>query len=328
VRRRRAAPAAPAAPPTLHDVIRRERLDLWFCPFTNLEPGPAPVPSVITLHDLQHEFYPEFFTPDELAHRRAFYPRSCAGASAIIAVSEFTRRGAIDRYGVEPRRISTIWHGAAADLDWAGGRERAAEVREKYRLPGCYVFYPANTWRHKNHARLIEAVARYRGRHGDGLGLVLTGASDNGQRGVEASIATHGLGGVVRALGLVPRDDLPALYAGSAGLVLPSLFEGFGFPLVEAMLAGCPIAAARAASLPEVAGDAAVLFDPLDADDICRALETLVRDERAASDLVRRGRERSVLFSVSTMAERTLDVFERARREPAPLRHSTALGVA
>jgi glycosyltransferase involved in cell wall biosynthesis len=303
---------------TLPEVLRRERLDLWFCPFTNLEPRVAPVPSVITLYDLQHEFYPEFFSPEELAHRRVFYPESCAAADRIIAISEFTRRCAIERYGVEPERVATVWLGAAADVDWGGGGEGGADVREKYGLPERYAFYPANTWRHKNHARLIEAMARYRARHGGDLGLVLTGIGDNGQRHLEAAVTEHGLGSSVHAPGFVPRADLPAIYAGAACLVLPSLFEGFGIPLVEAMLAGCPIAAARATSIPEVVGDAAVLFDPLDPADICRALEAVARDPERAAELTRRGRARAKLFSVAAMAERTLEIFARALRESAP----------
>jgi glycosyltransferase involved in cell wall biosynthesis len=323
---RRVRPAPPAL--TLADVIRRERLDLWFCPFTNLEPRVAPVPSVITLYDLQHEFYPEFFSPEELAHRRVFYPESCAAAGQIIAISEFTRRCAIERYGVEPERVATAWLSAAADVDWAGGGAGLADVRKKYRLPERYAFYPANTWRHKNHARLIEAMARYRGHHDDGLGLVLTGIGDNGQRHLEASATEHGLGGIVRALGFVPRADLPALYAGAACLVLPSLFEGFGIPLVEAMLTGCPIVAARATSIPEVVGDAAVLFDPLDPADICRALETVTRDPERAADLAGRGRARAKLFSVATMTERTLEVFARARHGSPLAAHRTHVAIA
>jgi glycosyltransferase involved in cell wall biosynthesis len=323
---RRVRPASPA--PTLRDVIRRERLDLWFCPFTDLEPRVAPVPSVITLYDLQHEFYPEFFAPEELAHRRAFYPESCAAAGHIIAISEFTRRSAIERYGVEPERISSVWLGAAADVDWAGGAARAAEVRATYGLPDRYAFYPANTWHHKNHLRLIEAIARHRRRHDDGLGLVLTGIGENGQRRLEAAVTEHGLDGAVHALGFVPRTDLPALYAGAACLVLPSLFEGFGIPLVEAMLAGCPIAAARATSIPEVTGDAAVLFDPLDPADICRALESVTRDPALAAELTRRGRARAPLFSVAAMTERTLEVFERARRGTPAVRSGAHVAIA
>ena len=310
---------APAdADHSLRDVIQAERLDLWFCPFTDLEPRATPVPSVITLHDLQHEFYPQFFAPEELAHRRRFYPESCAAAGHVIAVSEFTRRCAMERYAIEPERVSTVWLAAAADVDWAGGGARAAEVQTTYRLPERYAFYPANTWHHKNHVRLIEAMACYRARHGSALGLVLTGAPENAERELAASLRAQGLGDGVRTLGFVPRADLPALYAGAACLVLPSLFEGFGIPLVEAMLAGCPIAAARATSVPEIAGDAAVFFDPLDPADICAALEAVTLDSERAADLVGRGRARASRFSVATMTARTLEIFERARRAPAP----------
>jgi glycosyltransferase involved in cell wall biosynthesis len=303
------------APKGLRDLILRERLDLWFCPFTNLEPRVCPVASVITVHDLQHEYYPQFFHPDELRHRRHFYPESCAVADHVIAVSEFTRSCVIERYGVEPDRVSAIWEAAGSDFDWSAAQERVPAIRRHYALPSDYVLYPANTWRHKNHLRLVEAVARYRRLYGEGLTLVLTGVGKEGQTELEQAIEGHGLAGSIRILGYVPRADLPALYAAAGCLALPSLFEGFGIPLVEAMLVGCPIVAANGTSLPEIAGDAAVLFDPLDPADICRALAAVLRDEAKAGELRRRGRARAAVFSASRMAEQTLQVFERVVRD-------------
>ena len=300
---------------SLRDLIRQEQLDLWFCPFTNLEPRISPVPGVITVFDLQHEYHPEFFDEDELRHRRRFYPESCVTADHVIAISEFTRQCVIDRYGVEPARVSAIWLVPGSDFDWRGAHERAPAIREKYALPSRYVLYPANTWHHKNHLRLIEAVARYRSRYREDLTLVLTGVSKEAQAGLERAIERHGLEGLVRTLGYVQRADLPALYAAAACLVLPSLFEGFGIPLIEAMLVGCPIAATNGTSIPEVVGDAGVLFDPLDPSDICRALAAVLRDPTMAAELSRRGRARAELFSVSQMAERTLRVFELVVRE-------------
>ena len=299
----------------LRDLIRRERLDLWFCPFTNLEPIICPVPAVITVHDIQHEYYPEFFHPDELRHRAHFYPASCAAADKIIAVSEFTRRCVLEKYDVEPDAVSTIWEAAGSDFDWRGAGALVPAVRQKYALPADYVLYPANTWHHKNHQRLIEALARYRDVYGEAPPLVLTGVGKEGQARLESAIEAHGLGGVVRTLGYVPRDEMPTLYAGASCLAFPSLFEGFGIPLVEAMLAGCPIAAANVASIPEVAGDAAVLFDPMDPADICRALGAILRDPELAADLRRRGRARAALFSASRTATLTLGLFERAVRD-------------
>ncbi|HEV8437211.1 MAG TPA: glycosyltransferase family 1 protein [Methylomirabilota bacterium] len=300
---------------SLRDLMRRERIDLWFCPFTNLEPRVCPVPAVITVFDLQHEYHPEFFDVEELRHRRHFYPESCAAADHVIAISEFTRRCVIERYGVEPERVSAIPLAAGSDFDWRGAAAGVTAIRHQYALPSRYVLYPANTWRHKNHARLIEALALYRRAHADDLTLVLTGVGKEGQADLERAIDGHGLTGLVRMLGYVPRADLPALYAGAACLVLPSLFEGFGIPLVEAMLVGCPVAAADVTSIPEVAGDAGVLFDPLDPADICRALAAIVGDPARAAELRRRGRARAERFSVSRTADLTLAVFERVVRE-------------
>jgi hypothetical protein len=120
---------------------------------------------------------------------------------------------------------------------------------------------------------------------------------------------------VVRILGMVPRADLPPLYAGATCLVFPSLFEGFGIPLVEAMAVGCPIAAANVTSIPEIAGEAAVLFDPLDPADIARALAAIARDPAAAARLASRGRERAELFAASRMAAETARLFEQVHRE-------------
>jgi glycosyltransferase involved in cell wall biosynthesis len=120
----------------------------------------------------------------------------------------------------------------------------------------------------------------------------------------------HRLRERVRLLGAVAATDLPALYAGARALVFPSLFEGFGIPLVEAMLAGCPIAAARATSVPEVVGEAGLLFDPGDPEDAARAVLRLLGETGLAEELVRRGRERARLFTLERNVERTLAVFE------------------
>jgi glycosyltransferase involved in cell wall biosynthesis len=300
---------------SLRDLIKREHLDLWFCPFTDLDPRISPVPSVITVHDIQHEYYPEFFHPDELRHRRHFYPESCAAADHIIAVSEFTRRCVQEKYDVQPAAVSAIWEAAGSDFDWRGAAAEVPATRKRYALPARYILYPANTWHHKNHLRLIEALAHYRRAHRGEPTLVLTGVGKEGQESLDRAVETHRLQGLVRMLGYVPRADLPALYAGAQCLVFPSLFEGFGIPLVEAMLVGCPIAAANVASIPEVVGDAAVLFDPLDPADMSRALASILGDAAHAAELARRGRARAELFSASRTATVTLDLFERVARE-------------
>jgi glycosyltransferase involved in cell wall biosynthesis len=272
------------------------------------------VPGVVTVHDLQHEFYPEFFSPRELRHRRRYVPASCAAADHVIAVSEFTRRGVIERFAVDPARVTTIWEAAGRDVDWTGGATRVAEVRRRYGLPQRYAFYPANAWPHKNHERVLQALALCRARGVRDLGLVLTGESAVSPGRLDGLVGSLGLREVVQILDYVPRQDLPALYSGAVCLVHPSLFEGFGIPLVEAMQVGCPILAADGTALAEVAGDAALLFDPRDPDAIARALERISGNVGCAEELARRARARATLFSATAMACRTLELFERVRQ--------------
>jgi glycosyltransferase involved in cell wall biosynthesis len=192
-----------------------------------------------------------------------------------------------------------------------------AEVRRRYALPERYAFYPAIPWPHKNHERLLEALARYRGRSRRDLSLVLTGDTTAAPVRLGALVKRLGLTGAVHALGYVPREDLPGLYAGAVCLVHPSLFEGFGIPLVEAMHTGCPILAAEGTGLSEVAGDAALLFDPRDPEAIARAFEAVTGDAGCAEELARRARMRGSLFSAPAMARRTLELFERVRAATA-----------
>jgi glycosyltransferase involved in cell wall biosynthesis len=298
----------------LAELIRREGVDLWYCPFSDLRPRVPGVPAVVTVHDLQHEFYPEFFAVGELRHRRRYLPASCATADHVIAVSEFTRRSVIECFGIDAGRVTTIWEAPGRDVDWAGGRARVAEIRRRYALPERYAFYPAIPWPHKNHERLLEALALYRARGRSDLSLVLTGETTAAPVRLEALVQRLGLAGAVRALGYVPREDLPALYAGAVCLVHPSLFEGFGIPLVEAMHVGCPILAADGTGLSEVAGDAALLFDPRDPEAIARAFEVVAGDSSRAEELARRARMRGSLFSAPAMTRRTLELFERVWR--------------
>jgi glycosyltransferase involved in cell wall biosynthesis len=300
---------------SLRELIKDEGIDIWFCPFTNLDPRVCPVPAVITVYDLQHDDLPEFFDAAELRHRQQFYPESCIAADHVIAISEFTRQGVIEHYGVEPSRVSAISLAAGSDFGWRDAGTRVADVRKRYALPPRYVLYPANTWRHKNHARLIEALAKYRDETGEVLALVLTGVGKEGEVELKGAVDRNGLASSVHLLGYVPRADLPALYAGAACLVFPSLFEGFGIPLVEAMLVGCPVAASNATSIPEVVGDAAILFEPLDPSDIARAIAAIVRDPTTAAELARRGRARVDRFSGSKTADLTIDLLESVCRD-------------
>lgn len=296
----------------LHAWVRRLGLDLWFCPMTNLDPRHLPIPTVVTIADIQQEYYPEFFTRAELQARALTYGPSCQEATAVIAVSEFSKRCMIERYGLVPEKVHAVYEAGVERVDDPARLLTAEELRRKYHLPERYAFYPANMWPHKNHHLLLLALHRLRQVYGMTLPLVLTG-DDLGQwRKLEAIARHFRLHEDICYLGYVPADDLPGLYRGAAMLLCPSLFEGFGIPLVEAMTLGCPIVAADTASIPEVVGDAGLLFDPRQPDSIATACFQVLTDDNLRQTIVARGRERATHFSWEKAAAETLQVFKWA----------------
>ena len=309
----------------LHAWVRRLGLDLWFCPMTNLDPRHLPIPTVVTIADIQQEYYPEFFTRAELQARALMYGPSCQEATAVIAVSEFSKRCMIEKYGLVPEKVHCVYEAGVEGVDDSSRILTAEEVQRKHHLPASYAFYPANMWPHKNHHLLLLALHRLRRVYGIALSLVLTG-DEMGQREQFEAFARHfHLQEQIHCLGYVPGSDLPGLYQGAAMLLFPSLFEGFGIPLVEAMALGCPVAAANTTSIPEVVGDAARLFEPRQPDSIATACAQVLTDSDLRQTLIARGREQAQRFSWERAADETLQVFNSAcAKNPAvrPVAHA------
>jgi glycosyltransferase involved in cell wall biosynthesis len=249
-----------------------ERADVVHYPLTVPVP-PVGRPTVLTLLDVQHLDLPALFPRGERLFRRLAYDRAAAAAAHVVVISEWVRGRVVDRLGLDPGRVHAI--------HLAVDHGRFAPDPTVEREP--FLYYPARPWPHKNHARLYEALGRIRAAR-PALRLVLTGAGQD----------RAGLPDGVDALGDVPLAERVSLYRRAAALVFPSLYEGFGLPPVEAMACGCPVAASRAGSLPEVVGDAAVLFDPHDPEAIAAGvLEALDR----APELAPRGIARAAAFT-------------------------------
>ena len=226
------------------------RIDALHFPLSVMVPPVDRPPAVTTVHDLQHELYPRFFSRAERAYRHAVYGWTVKRSRLVIAISEHARETMLDRYGLDPDRVRTVHLGIDHERFTSDGREREP-----------LLLYPANRWRHKNHERLFAAFALVRKDRPE-LTLVLTG------QGHERAVLPTG----VEYRGHVTADELVALYRTASCLVFPSLYEGFGLPPLEAMACGCPVAASNATSLPEVCGDAAEYFDPLSVDDMAAAI--------------------------------------------------------
>ena len=248
-----------------------------------------PCPGVVTIHDLAFETHPEDFSRRTGWKYRTLAPRAARSAERVICVSEFTRDDVCRRYRVE-RDKTRVVHSAPA-----------LPLGDKTPPAGPYLLAVGDLRRKKNFARLAEA---FRSLHGQGLPhrLVIAGVDAGEGARVRAAAGDAPL----ELTGYLPDDDLDALMRGAELLVHPSLYEGFGFVVVEAMARGVPVACARATALPEIAGDAAVYFDPLDPDSIAGAIEAALRDR---GRLAEAGRRRAAGFSWPATAERTAAVY-------------------
>jgi glycosyltransferase involved in cell wall biosynthesis len=259
----------------------------------------APLPNVLIVSDLQHEYDPEFFSPRDLEERRRLYSASARRASHICAVSEFIRRTLVERLGIPPHRITTT--PLAADPMFHPGslaRGDGRRVLEKHGLRGGeYLLFSGGLEPHKNHEGAFEALRVLREEYGLEPVLACPGSPRTAHRDLLGKIDEAGLGGQVRFLGPCPPADMPGLYEGAVGLVFPSLFEGFGLPVLEAMWCDCPVVCSNTTSLPEIAGEAALLVDPRSPKDLAHALHRVLTDESLRRDLIERGRQRARAFS-------------------------------
>ncbi len=295
-------------------LLRDLGANLLFCPFTAptyFEPG---VPMVCTIYDLQYKTYPEFFTAaDDVAHRHSMFITACRRAAAFAAISDFSRDAAITHGRLDPARIRTIYLRMAHRI--APIVEHDQGVLNRLGLTRWqYLIYPANFWKHKNHEMLLTAfgLACREGLAAD-VKLVCTGAPGARQEWLMSAARTMSLGDRVLFPGFLSNPELAALMGNCSGVVFPSLYEGFGLPVIEAMAVGVPVACSNVTSLPEVAADAAILFDPRVPTQIAQAMVALLEDETLRSRLIQAGQQRANVFSdTERMAREYWELFEYA----------------
>jgi glycosyltransferase involved in cell wall biosynthesis len=284
-------------PWALRRELRLDQLDAIHFPLTVMLPRIKRPPAAVSLLDIQHVFFPEFFSRAELAYRRVVYTWSVRRARVVIAISEHVKQTLVERMAIEAERVEVIHLGLDHELFRTDG------VGE--RRP--FLLYPANAWPHKNHERLFQAFARVRREHPK-MRLVLTGTGLERLRGIPDGVEVHGR---------VTREELARLYRTASALVFPSLYEGFGQPPLEAMASGLPVAVSRAGALPEICGDAALYFEPTSVNEITEA--TLAALERP-DHLVSRGLERAAQFTWETTAKRHDDVYRALAERGSSLR--------
>ncbi len=290
--------------------LRNLQLDLCHYP-NSLGPLLNPGPYVVTIHDMTLSLLPQHHKLRTQLVVRPLIPLVARRAQRVITVSEHARQDVIRLLGIPPERVVCIPEAAAALFQPAPVAEQQ-RVRARYRLERPYLLYVGTLEPRKNLVRLIQAWHHLRQRGEIEHGLVLTGARGWKDQAIFDTVRTLGCADEVVFTGYVPRADLPALYSGAALFAFPSLYEGFGLPVVEAMACGTPVLISTAPALAEVAGDAALQVDPTSVSAIAAGLGRILNDPALREDLRARGLRRSSAYSWQSAAQQTLEIYRSA----------------
>ena len=276
----------------------------------------AGVPQVTVVHDLLPLFFPAEY-PRQQYYFRSLVPRVLRHSRLIVADSESTRRDIVRSYGIPRENVRVVYPGYDPDSYAIGEKEPCGA------LDGSYLLYVGNLLPHKNLLSLLDALAILRRRHRARLIIRGDGQPAYAQA-VRQRVETLGLGDAVSFQGYAAEGDLRNLYARAACLVLPSLHEGFGLPVLEAMACGTPVITSSSSSLPEVGGDAAVRVDPLDTIDLSDAMHRVLTDRELREDLRERGLKWVRAFSWRRTAEQISQLLDEARGGAGLARSTTA----
>jgi glycosyltransferase involved in cell wall biosynthesis len=288
------------------------------------------VPSVYQPHDLQHLHLPELFEPRVRENRELWYRTFCQQASLVVLMSAWGKQDIIKHYGLSADKVEVV-PGAPVSREYPtpSGADLVS-TQKKYDLPDAFIFYPAQTWEHKNHIGLLQALAIVRDRYGLLVPLISSGKRTDFFAKIEEEIGELQLAEQVKFLGFVSPLEMQCLYHLCRSVIFPSKFEGWGMPLMEAFQANAPLACSNIRPLPEQVKDAALIFDPYNPAEIAEAIYKLWTDRGLCKDLTERGTARVNQFSwdysarlfrahYRRLAKRALDQEDRLLLSESPL---------
>ena len=280
--------------------------------FTNgMIPIGAPSPTVVTVHDMSLRLYPGCHPVRRLLLNRPLMHVAIRQASSIVTVSHSARRDLLRLHGVAPDRVSVVHEAASPVFRPIVDRDRLEDMRARYSLPRRFMLYVGTIEPRKNLTRLMEAFAAARDQ-GIPHHLVCVGPYGWSSRDLSSRIERLGITDAVHFTGYVPFDHLPSIYNLGEFFAFPSLYEGFGLPVVEAMACGIPVLTSSTSSLGEIAGDAAITVDPTDTEAITGAIVRLGTDAELRRHISERGMQRARSFSWEQTARQMLAVYHRA----------------
>jgi glycosyltransferase involved in cell wall biosynthesis len=287
-------------------------LDLFHATDFFLPPVRPGTRTMVTVHDLSFVRLPETVMPGMTNHLNQWVRHSVKRADHVIAVSEATRQDLIELYQTPPEKISVLYHGVTTDFRPVIERDRLSAVRQKYHLgQQPFILSVGTIQPRKNYQRLIQAFAAL----DPALTLVIVGSRGWNYADVFGEVTRQNVAERVHFLGHVADADLPALYSAASLFVYPSLYEGFGLPVLEAMACGTPVVASNQSALPEVVGEAGLLVDPGDVEAIAAAMSRVLADTTLSRHLAQAGQVRAACFTWPGMAMKLLNLYEKILEE-------------
>lgn len=288
--------------------FHRGRPDIFFTP-THYAPRFSPVQTAVSVMDLSYIHFPQLFKKSDLYQLRNWTAYSVKNASIVFTISQASKDDIIKTYGVSEGKVIVTYPGIKLKTQMSKLKtadHNSKLLKDKYGVDGEYILFVGTLQPRKNIVRLIEAFSRVKKE----ISLVIVGKKGWLYDEILQAPKKFGVEKRVKLLDFIEDEDLPELYKKALCFVLPSLYEGFGLPVLEAMKYGCPVVISNTSSLPEVGGDAALYVNPLDVEDIKKNLELIIDNEKLRKELIKKGYEQVKKFSWEKTARETLKAFE------------------
>jgi glycosyltransferase involved in cell wall biosynthesis len=296
---------------SLSDIVNSHRIDVVHTPLQRHLNYTLAVPMITTLHDLQQFHYPEFFSDEEIRHRNLYYRKTAEFSEQVIVSYGHVKEDIINFYGIPAEKIQVCPVGMSQPKPV--NKARYPEIRSKYRISGPYLFYSANTWRHKNHIRLVRALRLLHDKYGFRLSLVCTGYKyDDYYLEIQKVVEDLRLGEFVNFTDYVPEEDLRLLLSNAALVVIPTLYEAGSFPLMEAMAYQVPVICSNVTSLPETIGDRRFVFAPTNVEEIAEKIASMLGSEALMEENRENSQKRVRDAAWRLVIPRFLDVYAKA----------------
>jgi glycosyltransferase involved in cell wall biosynthesis len=295
--------------------IKKDKVDLLFVP-AHVIPALYKGKAVMTVHDLAFKYFADSYSWKELKYQEWAVKSAAKKGVNFIVPSKTTYDDLARFYNIDKEKISLVYHGFAAQDFFAGDRQRAQDdsIRDKYKLAEKYFISVGRVENKKNTAAIIKAFDIFRQRyHRNDFSLVLVGKAGFGYENVVQAKNINHFSDDIKLLGYLPTEDLSALMKGAQGFLFPSLYEGFGFPILEAMSMDLPVITSNYGVMKEIAQENAVLIDPLDTEVFAKQMSEIISNQELRENLIQKGRERCQEFTWEKAARETLEAFTKMK---------------